>query len=385
MMSSQIKNVLVLDHTSKPSGGEIYLLSLLQAHDKQRFNVKVVLGQEGFLYEKLLDEDIEVEVIELPKQLLERRKENYKSSIFKDLRFFYAYANKIKKYIKEHKIDIVYTNSIKSDVYGSLAAKMAGVPCVWFMHDRLSAEYFSKGLARMIALFSRMFAKKVICNSESTKRSFVRAGGQANKAAVVLNGIDVEKYNIHHNTSHSKRVVMVGRIAPWKGQKVFIEAARKVLANRDDASFYIAGSVLFGEDDYKDEIEQIIADKYKISNRIYICDFVEDIPAFLEEADILVHASIIPEPFGLSVAEGMASGLPVIAADAGGIIEMISDNYDGLLYAPGNSLQLAECINTLLNDKELARKLGENARKTIEVKFNIKDKVKEIEDILAAL
>jgi glycosyltransferase involved in cell wall biosynthesis len=384
-MSSQIKNILVLDHMSKPSGGEIYLLSLLKAINKDKFNIKVVLGQNGFLHERLLEEKIDVEVIKLPKELVERRKEQYKKSIFLDLKYFYSYARSISRYIKENKIDIVYTNSIKADIYGSLAAKMCRVPCIWFMHDRLSAEYFSKGLARMIALFSRLFAKKVICNSESTKRSFVRAGGQGDKAVVVLNGINVNDYTIHHNTSHSKRVVMVGRIAPWKGQKVFIEAARKILQSRDDVSFYIAGSVLFGEDDYKDEIEQIIADKYKISNRIYICDFVEDIPEFLQEADILVHASIIPEPFGLSVAEGMASGLAVVAAQAGGIVEMIKDNENGLLYAPGNSSQLADRISSLLDNKELMNILGENARKTIEEKFNIEDKVKEIEGVLLSL
>jgi len=384
-MSFQVKNILFLDHMSKPSGGEIYLLSVLKEVDKDKFNIKVVLGQNGFLHERLLEEKIDVEVIKLPKELIERRKEQYKRSAFMDLKHYYSYARVLCKYIKENKIDIVYTNSIKSDIYGSLAAKMSGVPCVWFMHDRLSAEYFSKGLARLIALFSRLFAKKVICNSESTKRSFVRAGGQKDKAVVVLNGIDVDKYTIHHNTSHSKRVVMVGRIAPWKGQKIFIEAARKILEHRDDVNFYIAGSVLFGEDTYRDEIETIIEDKYKISNRMYICDFVEDIPEFLQEADILVHASIIPEPFGLSVAEGMASGLAVIAAQAGGIVEMIKDNENGFLYAPGNSSQLADKITCLLDDKELAKRLGENARRTIEEDFNIKDKVKEIEDVLSRL
>lgn len=384
-MSSQVKNILVLDHMSKPSGGEIYLLSVLKEINKDKFNIKVVLGQNGFLHEKLLEEKIDVEVIKLPKELVERRKENYKSSVFGDLKHFYRYARVICRYIKENKVDIVYTNSIKADIYGSIAAKMSGVPCVWFMHDRLSAEYFSKGLSRLIVLFSRLFAKKVICNSESTKDSFVKAGGQANKAVVVLNGIDIDKYTIHHNTSHSKRVVMVGRIAPWKGQKIFIEAAKKILIKRDNVNFYIAGNVLFGEDAYKDEIEAMIEDRHKISTSIYLCGFVEDIPAFLEEADILVHASIIPEPFGLSVAEGMASGLAVIAADAGGIREMIKNNIDGLLYTSGNSRQLADKINSVLDNKELTETLGENARKTIEENFNIKDKVKEIEEVLLSL
>jgi glycosyltransferase involved in cell wall biosynthesis len=384
-MSLQNKNILVLDHTSKPSGAEIYLLSVLKNMDKDKFNVKVVLGAEGFLYEKLAEEGIKVKVIELPVSLIERRKEDYKKSLLKDMTSFIKYAKELSKYIKENEIDLVYCNSIKSDIYGSLAAKMSGVSCIWFMHDRLSADYFTKGLMRLIVLFSRLFAKKVICNSESTKDSFIKAGGQASKAVVVLNGIDVDDYHIHHNPSHSKRVVMVGRIAPWKGQKVFIEAAREILKERDDVSFYIAGSVLFGEYEYKSEIEQIIEDKYKISNRIYICDFVDDIPSFLEEADILVHASILPEPFGLSVAEGMASGLAVIAADAGGIVEMIKNNENGLLYAPGSSHQLAEKIKLLLDDKELMKKLGNNARKTIENKFNINNKVKEIEEVILSL
>jgi len=96
------------------------------------------------------------------------------------------------------------------------------------------------------------------------------------------------------------------------------------------------------------------------------CGFVHDVPKLLMEVDVLVHASVIPEPFGQVVIEGMAAGLAVIAADAGGPAEVITNDVDGLLYPPGDASALAAHLRTLADDPTARLRLANHAVRTAE-------------------
>ncbi len=90
-----------------------------------------------------------------------------------------------------------------------------------------------------------------------------------------------------------------------------------------------------------------------LADRVSFRGFAEDVHAELARLDVLVHASTVPEPLGQVVLEGMAAGLPVVAADAGGPAEIIDDGVDGLLYPPGDEAALAERLRRLADDREL--------------------------------
>jgi glycosyltransferase involved in cell wall biosynthesis len=89
--------------------------------------------------------------------------------------------------------------------------------------------------------------------------------------------------------------------------------------------------------------------------------FREDVAGELARLDILVHASLIPEPFGQVVVEGMAAGLPVVAPRAGGPSEVIEHDVTGLLYEPGDARALASCIGDLADDPGRRDRLGRAA------------------------
>ena len=95
----------------------------------------------------------------------------------------------------------------------------------------------------------------------------------------------------------------------------------------------LVGSAMFGEEEYEQQLIDLVG-QLGISDRVDFCGFVHDVPKFLMDVDILVHASVIPEPFGQVVVEGMAAGLAVVASDAGGPAEVITHEVDGLLYPP---------------------------------------------------
>ena len=112
-------------------------------------------------------------------------------------------------------------------------------------------------------------------------------------------------------------VGMVGWLSPWKGQDVFLRAFALAFPN-GAARARAIGSAMFGEDAYATSLTEL-CDELGLTGRVDFRGFQADIPAELAELDVLVHATVIPEPFGQVVVEGMAAGLPVIASHAGGV------------------------------------------------------------------
>jgi glycosyltransferase involved in cell wall biosynthesis len=153
---------------------------------------------------------------------------------------------------------------------------------------------------------------------------------------------------------------MVGRIASWKGQHVFLAAFAEAFPD-GGAEAVIVGSALFGEEAYEKELGRLVNDLGIVSG-VRFSGFSDDVWEELSKLDVLVHASTVPEPFGQVVLEGMAAGLPVVAARAGGPAELITDGIDGLLFTPGQSDELATTLRVLAEDPLRRQKLGQNAR-----------------------
>ena len=125
----------------------------------------------------------------------------------------------------------------------------------------------------------------------------------------------------------------------------------------------VIGAPMFGEEAYADQL-QSTARELGLADRVSFRGFAEDVYAELARLDVLVHASTVPEPLGQVVLEGMAAGLPVVAADAGGPAEIIHDGVDGLLYPAGDEAELAERLRRLADDRQLRSRLGREGRKT---------------------
>jgi glycosyltransferase involved in cell wall biosynthesis len=157
------------------------------------------------------------------------------------------------------------------------------------------------------------------------------------------------------------RVGILGRIAPWKGQDVFVEAFARAFPD-GGATAVVAGAPLFGEDEYDQLLRERVT-ALRIGDRVEFAGFVDDVPGLLAGLDVLVHASVIPEPHGQVVVEGMAAGLAVIASAAGGPAEIVTDGSDGLLVAPGDGEALAGALRRLAEDPALRERLGAAARR----------------------
>ena len=155
---------------------------------------------------------------------------------------------------------------------------------------------------------------------------------------------------------------VVGRIAPWKGQDVFLRAFARAFGQGDERAV-IVGGALFGEDDCARELPRL-ADALGVGNRVEFRGHRPNVWEELSRIDVLVHASVTPEPFGQVIIEGMAAGVPVIAAHAGGPAEILSHDVTGILYEPGNVDELANAM-WRMRDPGLRRRLSAAAREAL--------------------
>lgn len=194
---------------------------------------------------------------------------------------------------------------------------------------------------------------------------------------VVYNGVDHQKFTPNvkrsdfiqklYDNAGGPIILYSGRMISTKGVHILINAMPSILNRVPDAHFIFTGggnSTL-----YRQKIEDLRIPSKNYNFVGYIPDF-NDIPGLYSIADVFV-APTLYENFPFRVLENMSSQKPVVATGIVGIPEMITDGYNGLLVPSGDPHKLAEAIITILNDNSLARKLSQNARKTIESKFTI--------------
>jgi glycosyltransferase involved in cell wall biosynthesis len=253
--------------------------------------------------------------------------------------------------------DLVHTNSLKAAVYGGIAGRLEGIPVVWHIRDRIARDYLGTQATFAIRGLAMFIPNRIIFNSRATRETCrVPVSFKVIPSPVIYDSSAVFSPHDLTRSGRGMRFAMVGRLAPWKGQHVFLRAFSEAFFHGDEQAV-IAGSAMFGEDEYAAEL-RLLAEELGIAERVTFPGFVDDIPALLEEVDALVHASVVAEPFGQVVIEGMASGLPVIATAAGGPLEIITSGRTGILVTPGDVGALAAQMRRLRDEPELCQRLG---------------------------
>src|SRR6266487_2334054 len=175
-------------------------------------------------------------------------------------------------------------------------------------------------------------------------------------------------------------VVLAGRLQRWKGVHVFIEAAAQVARRRPEAHFLVVGGTLFGlEKRYDHELRARVA-SLGLDRTVTFAGHRSDVDRFFAAADVVVHASIEPEPFGMVLVEAMAWGKPVIASDSGGPREIVRHGETGLLVPPNDPALLARALVTLIEDSELRDRMGKAGAARFKEAFLASRMTRELEE-----
>lgn len=357
-MGPRPSRVAYIGHTAELSGGELALArTLLALHD---VDAQVFLAEDGPLVERLESAGATVEILPMGERARGLRKGSVsvRHLPLAAVADTVAYTVRLTRRLQHLRPDIVHTNTLKAALYGGIAGRLAGVPVVWHIRDRITSEYLPRPAVALVRVASRFLPRIVVTNSDSTLATL---GRWPRRSSVVPSPVDFPSIE-HLAASESEKpltVGMIGRLAPWKGQDVFLRAFASAFAGGDEQAI-IVGAALFGEDDWAESLPRL-AETLGIAGQVEFTGFMDDVQSIYQRLDILVHASTIPEPFGQVVVEGMAHGLPVVAANTGGPAEIITDEVDGLLYPMGHVDALAERLRALAVDADRCMQIGKHA------------------------
>jgi glycosyltransferase involved in cell wall biosynthesis len=266
--------------------------------------------------------------------------------------------------IRRERYDLIYTNTLKSHILGGLAGKIAGIKVIWHVRD-LPVK---SRTAWVIKIASKFLPDRIIAISKAVAMQF-----NLQKTGVIYNGIDrrIIQAKASQNVSFDMEpliklpestplIGIIGQISRWKGQDIFLKAALSLTSKFPEAKFLIIGEALYGESDFKRELEEIV-EINRITGKVIFTGQMENVYPLLKQLDILAHCSLEPEPFGRVLIEAMALKVPVIGARGGAIEEIIIDGENGLVVPPGDPEKLAEAIEKLLIDRSLREELTRNA------------------------
>lgn len=380
------KTILFFDHTAKLSGGEILLLNLLNHWDYPGYKPVVVLGEDGPLYSRLVESGIETHILPLSQDLVGARKNSLdtKGIIGKisSLGRLWTYTWRLSRLMRRSRARLVHTNSLKADLLGGIAGRLAGVPVVWHIHDRIAADYLPGSMVRLFRFAAKFIPHHIICVSQAVRDTFPSLPN--NRVTVVHNGIPVNSELLASSQKplniSAPVIGLIARISPWKGQDVFVESAFLVKKTFTGARFQIIGAPLFEEVDYERKlIERISA--LGLEDTVELLGFRSDVEDVISKLDIVVHASTVDEPFGLCIIEGMLASKPVIATRGGAIPEIMEDGTSGLMVPKGDAEALAVAIQTILANEDMASQLGRQGRQRVLDKFTIQHTVKGINGV----
>lgn len=350
---------LFVFHTKRASGAEVVIkraLSRLLSHDVEPY-VCAPHGEIAGFFDGVLTRNLELEKIYPPAL---------------------SAISRLKEFVQKNKIELLWANSPKSAPLVAIVSKRTSCPAIWAVHDimkpTLKNRLFTKALSKRF--------EKIVAVSDATKKRLVELGANDEKVVVAKPGIDLAQWRAQANgKKHTElahpAVVMVGALTHWKGQHIFLDAAKFILDKGLCANFYIVGDVLDDKDSaYKAEILEKLSAPPLLGFAHYLGKR-NDVASIISGSDAIVHASCEPDPFPTVVTESLALGKAVVASRIGGVPEQIIDGETGLLFEPNDPNDLAVRISQLISNSELLKNIGRRAYDSAD-KFELNEFAKKI-------
>jgi len=361
--------ILFLDQSGKPGGAELCLLDIAAPY---RQRCLVGLFADGPFKTLLEQRQIPVQV--LMQNGLRVRKESGLRQGLMSLGQLAPLIGRVATLAQNY--DLIYANTQKALVVGAIASFLSRCPLVYHLHDILSLDHFSR-VNRRIAVSLANRATLVIANSEASRQALIEAGGKGDRMVVIYNGFQPDRYCQPAQDRETLRQAwglensfVVGhfsRLSPWKGQHILIEALAQC---PPQVAAVLVGEALFGEEDYATRLRQQVEDQ-GLGDRVRFLGFQSDVISLMHACNLIAHTSTAPEPFGRVVVEGMLCGRPVVAANAGGAVELIEPGHTGWLTPPGDAAALAAAIRQCYEQPEEAHRRAIAAQTAASQRFHL--------------
>ncbi|MGE4357529.1 MAG: lipopolysaccharide heptosyltransferase II [Candidatus Omnitrophota bacterium] len=300
-------------------------------------------------------------------------------SIFTIIRMIFKVADILEK----EKIDIVHARSRVPAWIGYFAYRLYLRRCAkrglfsWIVFITTCHGYYSRHLFSGIMGWGKYV---IVVSSVIGKHMRDHFGVSFSRLRLIHRGVDLNIFRYKEprlDLRDGCRVGILGRISPIKGHDDFLRAMAKVVRVVPKVKIVIAGEVSPGKKEYKRQLDLLIR-QLGLERYVEFTGHVDKIEELLHSLDLLVLATKTHEAFGRVIIEAGACGVPVVATEVGGVVDIIRDKENGLLVSPGNPPELAEAIIELLRKREFAKELSKKARKYVEERFSLNKMLEEV-------
>lgn len=295
------------------------------------------------------------------------------TNIVNDLKMIRSY----KVFLKKTRPDICFLYMSKPVAYGGIAARYCKVPAVYAMISGLEIAFYKNDLKnRMVRAILILFYKLslkgadwVFFQNPDDRQRFYKLKITAKEQAVLVNGsgVDMTHFLKQPMPEGGDVILMVGRLVRYKGIYDFVGAAKLVKMTHPEVRFQVLGGIDTNSDAMtEEEVEELVQ-----SGVIEYLGFVEDVRSVLKDCTIFVLPSRF-EGVPRSALEAMATGRPVITANAPGCRETVIEGYNGRLVDCGDINGLASAITELIENPAMRNEMGEHSCQLCSEKFDVR-------------
>lgn len=369
------KIILYVHQSADLYGSDRVLLALVGKLDKEKFTPIVLLPVDGPLRHELEAAGIECHVIAITR--LARATLSMRGLLGLPIDLIKS-LHAISRVLEGRKVSLMHTNTL-AVLSAPLWARWHRIPHIWHVHEIIVNPVFVR---RAYGYLLDWFADCIICVSHATKENLVQDRPTlANKIEVVWNGFE-RNIPVNKAAAFAYReqlimrpgevlVTLVGRINRWKGQTLLLEAANLLWQqNVHNIRYLFVGSAPDGQGHFFDALQQGI-NQSPAQAAFTVQGFTNSLSTVWDACDIAVIPSTEPEPFGMVALEAMAAAKPIVAANHGGLAEIIVNGETGYLVAPSNVTALAESIKKLATDAPLRKKMGDAGQTRYSKEFTL--------------
>ena len=357
------------------SGSENHLLTLLAGINKERFELHLGILAETVHIDELQEFCQTLTMYGVHVKVFPMRKHLDFSLILS-----------LRRYIRQHRFHIVHTHLIHADLYGTLAAKLAGVSTIFssrhnddrFRHHPL-IRWLNYGLAR--------WHTKIIVISDWVGRFLQDVEGiPSSKIVRIHYGLQAEEFSEQYApvyvrqkfklSEHAPLIGTIGRLTEQKGQAYLLRAVQQVKAQFPDLRL-----IIVGDGELRDQLHAL-AQELDVADNVIFAGWQahEEALRLLSGFDVFVFPSLW-EGFGLVLLEAMALKKAIIASRVSAIPESVIDGRTGLLVQPRQAEQLANAISTLLSDRSLIQRMEAAGYEHLQRNFSVQKMVSATENV----
>ncbi|MCK9250218.1 MAG: glycosyltransferase family 4 protein [Solirubrobacteraceae bacterium] len=369
MSAPRPRTVLYLHSSAGRYGADRQLTTIVDGLDRAAFRPLVVLAEDGPLVDDLRDAGADV----LVRPLAVLRREVLSPTGLVGLgRALGADVRALGRVVADHDVRLVHTNTSVT-LGGAAVARRAGIPHVW--HVREDYAGFARGWPALRRLL--LTADALPCVSEAVRAQF-DGTRRSSRATVIHDGLgDVGPAVARDEARRSLGladdafvVAVLGRISPWKGQRLLVEAlGDPALRDAPDVVALVAGEAWRRAPGPPAELRRRAAE-LGVADRVLLPGFVEPVGRVYGAADVVVVPSTDPDPLPNAALEAARAGCCVVAADHGGLPEILDGGRLGVLVPPRDPAALAGALAALRRDPERRIALGAAAGEATPRRFS---------------